>query len=109
MEMSGNTVLITGGATGIGYAMAELFLAAGNEVIICGRREERLLAAQRVHPGLHVKVSNVAEEGDRRKLVEWVTAKFSNFSIDRMDLTSLSIKIKFSLSDGIKNKIVKNV
>jgi uncharacterized oxidoreductase len=81
MEMSGNTVLITGGATGIGYAMAELFLAAGNEVIICGRREERLLAAQRIHPEIHVKVSNVAEEGDRRKLAEWATAKFSNLNI----------------------------
>ena len=81
MEMSGNTALITGGATGIGYAMAELFLAAGNDVIICGRREERLLAAQRIHPELHVKVSNVAEEGDRRKLVDWVTAKFSNLNI----------------------------
>jgi type VI secretion system protein len=43
MEISGNTVLITGGATGIGYAMAEAFLKARNEVIICGRREERLL------------------------------------------------------------------
>ncbi|HEX7574246.1 MAG TPA: SDR family NAD(P)-dependent oxidoreductase [Bacteroidota bacterium] len=41
MTISGNTVLITGGATGIGYAMAEFFLEAGNEVIVCGRREEQ--------------------------------------------------------------------
>ena len=50
MKISGNTVLITGGATGIGYAMAESFLEAGNEVIICGRRKERLLEAQKKHP-----------------------------------------------------------
>ena len=81
MEMSGNTVLITGGATGIGYAMAELFLAAGNSVIICGRREERLLAAQRIHPEIHVKVSNVAEGRDRTQLVDWVTDKFSSLNI----------------------------
>jgi uncharacterized oxidoreductase len=81
MEMSGNTVLITGGATGIGYAMAELFLAAGNDVIICGRREERLIAAQRVHPELHVRISNVAKEGDRRKLAEWVTTTFGKLNI----------------------------
>jgi uncharacterized oxidoreductase len=98
MEMSGNTVLITGGATGIGYAMAELFLAAGNEVIICGRREERLLAAQRVHPGLHVKVSNVAEEGDRRKLVEWVTAKFSNLN---MLVNNAGVQRDIDFKDGI--------
>jgi uncharacterized oxidoreductase len=81
MEMSGNTVLITGGATGIGYAMAESFLAAGNEVIICGRREERLLAAGKNHPDLHFKVSNVAEESDRGRLVDWVTRNFSSLNV----------------------------
>jgi uncharacterized oxidoreductase len=34
MQLSGNTVLITGGATGIGYAMAEAFLDAGSTVAI---------------------------------------------------------------------------
>lgn len=81
MEISGNTVLITGGATGIGYAMAESFLEAGNEVIICGRREERLLKAQKKHPDFHIKVCNVAEEADRRTLVELITANFRNLNI----------------------------
>jgi uncharacterized oxidoreductase len=81
MKISENTVLITGGATGIGYAMAKSFLEAGNEVIICGRREERLLEVQKKHPDLHVKVCNVAEEADRRTLAEWITAKFSNLNI----------------------------
>lgn len=81
MKISGNTVLITGGATGIGYAMAKSFLEAGNEVIICGRREERLLEVQKKHPDLHIKVCNMADEADRRILVEWVTANFSNLNI----------------------------
>ena len=81
MTISGNTVLITGGATGIGFAMAEFFLEAGNEVIICGRREERLLAAQKNHPDFHFRVSDVAEDSDRRTLVEWVNTKFSNLNI----------------------------
>jgi uncharacterized oxidoreductase len=81
MEISGNTVLISGGATGIGYAMAESFLEAGNEAIICGRREERLFEVQKKHPNLHVKVCNVAEEADRRTLVEWITANFGNLNI----------------------------
>jgi uncharacterized oxidoreductase len=81
MKISGNIVLITGGATGIGYAMAKSFLQAGNEVIICGRREERLLQTQKKHPDLHIKVCNVADEADRRALVKWATANFRNLNI----------------------------
>ena len=81
MKITGNTVLITGGATGIGYAMAESFLETGNEVIICGRREKILLEARKKHPDLHVKVCDVAEEKDRKALVKWVTAGFSNLNI----------------------------
>ena len=65
MEISGNTVLITGGMTGIGYAIAEAFLEARNEVIICGRLEARLLEAQKKHSEFHIK-RNVAEEAERR-------------------------------------------
>jgi uncharacterized oxidoreductase len=81
MNISGNTILITGGATGIGYALAESFLKAGNEVIICGRREGRLLEAQNKHPEFHIKVCNVAEEADQRALVEWISTRFSNLNI----------------------------
>ena len=81
MEISGNTVLITGGATGIGYAMAESFLKAGNEVIICGRRKTRLVEAQKKHPEFHIKVCDVAEEKDQKALIEWITKNFSNLNI----------------------------
>ncbi len=81
MEISGNTVLITGGATGIGYAMAKSFLEAGNEVVICGRREGRLLEAQNKYPDLHIKVCDVSDEEDRRLLVEWTAAKFGRLNI----------------------------
>lgn len=81
MKISGNTVLITGGATGIGYALAEAFLEAKNEVIICGRRKERLLEAQKKHPDLRIKACDVTEESDRRTLVEWATTNFSKVNI----------------------------
>ena len=81
MEISGNTILITGGATGIGYAMAEAFLEADNEVIICGRREQRLREAQKKHPEFHIKVCDVANDADRRQLVEWVKANFNSLNI----------------------------
>ena len=52
MNLNSNTVLITGGGSGIGFALAEHLLRAKSEVIICGRHEEKLLEAQRKHPEL---------------------------------------------------------
>jgi uncharacterized oxidoreductase len=40
------SISITGGATGIGFALAEAFVKAGNKVLICGRREARLQQAR---------------------------------------------------------------
>ena len=40
MKLENNKILITGGASGIGFAMAERFIKENNTVIICGRREK---------------------------------------------------------------------
>jgi uncharacterized oxidoreductase len=81
MKDSGNTVLITGGTSGIGYALAEAFLARGNEVLICARREERLREAQKKLPGLHVRVCDVAVQSERQSLVEWATSRFRTLNV----------------------------
>ena len=81
MNITGNTVLITGGATGIGSALAEAFLKEENEVIICGRREHKLRQAKRKFPSIHVKRFNVSKEEERQKLFRWVTSKFSDLNI----------------------------
>lgn len=81
MNLSGNTILITGGATGIGYAFAERFLAAGNEVIICGRREDRLQEVREKYPQVHTRVSDVADEGERVALFEWATENFPALNV----------------------------
>ena len=52
---SGKRILITGGGTGLGKAMAERFLALGAEIFICGRRkqvcEETAGALMKAHGG----------------------------------------------------------
>lgn len=81
MKISGNTILITGGATGIGYAFAEYFLKAGNEVIIAGRRKDKLLEAQKTHPQFHIFASDITSESDRKELKNWISSEFRNFNI----------------------------
>lgn len=81
MNISGNTILITGGATGIGFALAEAFMKAGNGVIICGRREPKLQEAKQRLPTLQVKRCDVAREDDRKSLFQWVTLNFKNINV----------------------------
>ena len=81
MDLSSNTVLITGGASGIGFALAERFLNAGSEVIVCGRREEKLREAQIKYPNLHIRVCDVSHSSDRVSLFEWVTREFPKLNI----------------------------
>ena len=81
MQTSGNTVLITGGATGIGLGLAKAFKDAGNEVIICGRRESRLNEAEKQVPGIHTVVCNVAMGEERTNLAEWAYKNFPEVNI----------------------------
>jgi uncharacterized oxidoreductase len=81
MELASNTVLITGGASGIGLALAERFLRAGSGVIICGRREEKLREAQAAHPELTIRVCDVAVEAERRALLDWAAREHPKLNV----------------------------
>ena len=72
MKLAGNTIVITGGSSGIGAELAVRLAAAGNRVIISGRRADRLAEVAARAPGILTRVCDVADEGQRADFVAWL-------------------------------------
>lgn len=81
MKLSGNTVLITGGGSGIGFAFAKRFIKYGNKVIVCGRNLEKLQKAKDQYPELIIRNCDVTKESDRLELFEWVTSEYPDVNV----------------------------
>ncbi len=81
MKTGKNTILITGGSTGIGLALAEAFLAADNNVIVCARTEATIKSAKEKFPKLNAIKCDVAKENQREALYTWVMGEFPDTNI----------------------------
>jgi uncharacterized oxidoreductase len=81
MKLTGNTILVTGGASGIGLAIVRRFVERGNDVIVCGRREEKLAEVREQIPGVHTRVCDVADRADREALAEWAVKGFPDLNV----------------------------
>ncbi|GAB3499750.1 SDR family oxidoreductase [Spirosoma knui] len=75
MDSTASSVLITGGASGIGWALAERFLRAGSDVVICGRRIDKLQEAQQQYPQLKIRQCDVGQASERVALLDWVRSE----------------------------------
>ncbi|UOQ67987.1 SDR family oxidoreductase [Hymenobacter volaticus] len=81
MDISNKTVLVTGGGSGIGLAIAKLLIEKGNRVIITGRSEARLQQAAAQLPGAAAIACDVTDEAAVTKLVQQVQAAFGELSV----------------------------
>jgi uncharacterized oxidoreductase len=80
MQLRGNTVFITGGTSGIGRGLAEAFHQRGNQVIISGRREDRLKEMCRKHSGMRWLVMGVTDPEAIRDTARRAIAEFPDLN-----------------------------
>ena len=81
MKITGNFILITGGGSGIGRALAEAFHKLGNKVIIAGRRKQVLDDTVAANPGMASAILNIEDAASIRSFAQKLTADFPALNV----------------------------
>jgi uncharacterized oxidoreductase len=81
MQMTGNTVLVTGGGTGIGRGLAESLHRLGNKVVIAGRRREPLQAVAEANPGIQILSLDQGDPADIRRFATTLTDRYPDLNV----------------------------
>lgn len=117
MKMNANTILITGGTSGIGFELAAQLLKLGNTVIITGREQARLDLAKNKLPEVHTFQSDVSDQQAISDLFENVISEFPQLNIlinnagimrkinlhdKETDLTDISREVETNLNGPIR-------
>lgn len=81
MELKNDTILITGGTSGLGLEFAAKLLALGNTVLITGRDQSKLDRTKKQLPGLHTYQSDVSDPEQITQLCQRVTKEFPKLNL----------------------------
>jgi uncharacterized oxidoreductase len=81
MNLTGNTIFITGGGSGIGKGLAEALHAKGNKVIISGRRKNVLEEVTKANPGMDYVELNIEDSNSIAAVAATLTAKYPALNV----------------------------
>jgi uncharacterized oxidoreductase len=81
MTLTGNTILITGGGSGIGRALAEELHLLGNHVLIAGRRKEPLEETTAANPGMKWLQLDIEDAATLRNFAQKLTTEFPALNV----------------------------
>ncbi len=81
MKTTGNTLLVTGGGTGIGRGLAEAFHALGNQVIISGRTQKSLDETTAANPGMKSLTVDMTDPGSIRSFADKLAGEFPALNV----------------------------
>lgn len=81
MDTTGNTLLVTGGSSGIGLAIAKAFLELGNRVIICGRDSHKLAQVKELYPEIYPFKCDITQPNEVSNLFANIRHRFGRLNL----------------------------